>query len=142
MKGSLIVSLAVAVIGAASVKASTALASACNRETVAHIRMTGSQTCWTYRGVATTFVGDLTHGQTISAEMTGEAADYDPRTGRTTASRRPRDPNVQGPGGFFFGDAEAPGLLTFVAPANGTYRFRFSPCAMWGAPGVVKICAR
>jgi hypothetical protein len=32
--------------------------------------------------------------------------------------------------------------LTFVAPSNGTYRFSFSPCAMWGALGVVRICAR
>jgi hypothetical protein len=55
---------------------------------------------------------------------------------------RPRDPNVEGPGGFFFGEAQAPGELTFVAPANGTYRFSFSPCALWGAPGAVKICAR
>jgi hypothetical protein len=32
--------------------------------------------------------------------------------------------------------------MTFVAPATGTYRFSFSPCAMWGAPGAVTICAR
>ncbi len=104
--------------------------------------MPEGQTCWIYSGAATTFVGDFEHGQRISAEMRGEGADYDPRTGRTATAWRPRDPNVEGPGGFYFGDADAPGALTFVAPANGTYRFRFSPCAMWGGPGMVKICAK
>lgn len=118
-----------------------ALASACDRPMIVHVRMLG-QTCWTYRGAATAFVGDFSHGQTITAEMVGQSAEYDPRTGRATTSWRPRDPNVEGPGGFFFADAEAPGALTFVAPTNGTYRFSFSPCAMWGAPGVVRICAR
>ena len=61
---------------------------------------------------------------------------------RVVSFWRPRDPNVEGPGGFFFGGAQAPGALAFVAPANGTYRLSFSPCAMWGAPGMVKICAR
>jgi hypothetical protein len=73
--------------------------------------------------------------------MTGEATDYDPRSGDTTNVSRPRDPNVEGPGGYFFAVPDAPGVMTFVAPATGTYRFSFSPCAMWGAPGAVKICA-
>jgi hypothetical protein len=34
-----------------------------------------------------------------------------------------------------FGDAQAPGALTVVAPANGAYRFSFSPCAPVGAAG-------
>src|SRR5208283_2463146 len=119
-----------------------ALASACDRGAVAHFKTTAGQQCWTYRGAATTFVGDFSHGQRISAQMTGQSAEYDPRTGQAATSWRPRDPNVEAPGGFFFGDAEAPGSLTFVAPANGTYRFSFSPCAMWGAPGAVRICAR
>ncbi len=67
--------------------------------------------------------------------MTGEAADYDPRTGGVSIVSRPRDPNVEGPGGYFFAVPDAPGIMTFVAPATGTYRFSFSPCAMWGAPG-------
>jgi hypothetical protein len=54
---------------------------------------------------------------------------------------RPRG-SLEGPGGFFSGEAEAPGMLTFKAPGNGTYRFSFSPCAQWGAPGSVKICVR
>jgi len=127
---------------ALAVAPAAALASACDREVVAHVKMTAGQACWTYRGVATTFVGDFSHGQRISAQMAGQAAEYDPRTGQVATSWRPRDPNVEGPGGFFFGDPEAPGALTFVAPANGTYRFSFSPCAMWGAQGAVKICAK
>jgi hypothetical protein len=119
-----------------------ALASSCNKEIVARIQMGPGQACWTYRGAATTFVGDFMSGQAVGAQMTGEASEYDPRSRRVASFWRPRDPNVEGPGGFFAGTAESPGFLTFKAPGNGTYRFSFSPCAMWGAPGVVKICAR
>lgn len=119
-----------------------ALAGSCNREITVRIELAPGQDCWTYWGAATTFIGDFSHGQMIAAEMVGEASEYDPRTGRAAPVQRPRDPNVEGPGGFFFGDAEAPGVLTFRAPGNGTYRFSFSPCAMWGALGAVKICAR
>jgi hypothetical protein len=126
----------------ASVLSTSALAASCSREVAAQIRFTGRQVCWTYRGPATLFIGKFSSGQTISAQMTGEATDYDPRNGSAASVSRPRDPNVEGPGGFFFGAPDAPGVMTFVAPATGTYRFSFSPCAMWGAPGVVKICAR
>jgi hypothetical protein len=119
-----------------------ARASSCNKEVVASIPMAAGQVCWTYRGAATTFVGSFSSGQAISAQMIGEASEYDPRSGRVATVWRPRDPNVEGPGGFFFGTAQTTGELTFVAPANGPYRFSFSPCAMWGAPGAVKICAR
>src|ERR1700684_3308642 len=119
----------------------SALASSCSREVVAKVRFAGREACWTYRGPATLFVGKFSSGQTVSAQMTGEATDYDPRSGDATTVLRPRDPNVEGPGGYFFAVPDAPGVMTFVAPATGTYRFSFSPCAMWGAPGVVKICA-
>ena len=119
-----------------------ARASSCNKDVVAPIQMAAGQLCWTYRGAATTFVGSFSSGQAITAQMIGEASEYDPRSGRVATVWRPRDPNVEGPGGFFFSAAQAPGELTFVAPANGPYRFSFSPCAMWGAPGAVRICAR
>jgi hypothetical protein len=119
-----------------------ALASACSKDVVARIEMKARQVCWMYRGSATSFIGSFTSGQAISAQMIGQASEYDPRSGAVATSWQPRDPNVEGPGGFFSGDAEAPGLLTFVAPATGPYKFSFSPCAMWGAPGAVKICAR
>ena len=120
----------------------SASATSCSREVVAQIRFPAHQSCWTYRGSATSFVGKFSSGQRISAEMSGEATDYDPRSGSAAKVSRPRDPNVEGPGGFFYGVPDGPGVLTFVAPATGTYRFSFSPCAMWGAPGAVKICAR
>jgi hypothetical protein len=120
----------------------SALASSCSREVVAKVRFPARQACWTYRGPATLFVGKFSSGQTVSAQMTGDATDYDPRSGDTATVSRPRDPNVEGPGGYFFAIPDAPGLLTFVAPATGTYRFSFSPCAMWGAPGAVRICTR
>jgi len=121
--------------------ATSALASSCSREVVAQIRFPARQACWIYRGPATLFVGKFSSGQTVSAQMTGEATDYDPRDGSAATVSRPRDPNVEGPGGYFFAVPDAPGDLTFIAPATGTYRFSFSPCAMWGAPGAVKICA-
>ncbi len=116
-------------------------ASSCDQEIAARIRFAPGQACWTYRGPATLFTGKFASGQAISAQMTGEAADYDPRTGGVSIATRPRDPNVEGPGGYFNGVTDGPGALTFRAPATGMYRFSFSPCAMWGAPGVVKICA-
>ena len=133
-----LVSLALILI----VASSSSRASSCDKEVVAQIRPTVGQACWTYRGPATLFIGKFSSGQAISAQMTGEATDYDPHSGRAATVSRPRDPNVEGPGGFFFGVPDGPGVLTFVAPATGTYRFSFSPCAMWGAPGAVRICAR
>jgi hypothetical protein len=104
--------------------------------------MAPGQACWTYRGAATTFIGDLGHGQTVAVQMMGQAAEYDPRSGHVATFWRPRDPNVEGPGGFFFGDAEASGVLTLRAPANGTYRFSFSPCAMWGRRAPSRFASR
>src|ERR1700728_3462815 len=131
-----------ATLAFAAVLSTSALATSCSREVVAKVRFAGRQACWTYRGPATLFVGKFSSGQTVSAQMTGEATDYDPRSGDATIVSRPRDPNVEGPGGYFFAVPDAPGVMTFVAPATGTYRFSFSPCAMWGAPGAVTICAR
>ena len=136
-----IIGMAAAAFAVACAPALPAQAGSCDREVVARIKMAAGQACWIYRGPATTFVGDFSHGQRIAAQMMGQASEFDPRTGGVARVWRVRDPNVEGPGGFYFGDAEAPGTLTFVAPANGTYRFSFSPCAMWGAPGAVKICA-
>ena len=134
-----IVGFAVAAVALACAPTGSALASACEKEIVVRIQMAPGQACWTYRGLATAFVGDFSHGQRIVVQMMGTASEFDPHSGRIVSFWRPRDPNVEGPGGFFFGAAEAPGALTFVAR---TYRFRFSPCAMWGAPGAVKICAK
>jgi hypothetical protein len=131
-----------AVVALTSALSTSALATSCSREVAAPIRFPAHQACWTYRGPATLFVGKFSSGQAISAQMTGEATDYDPRDGSAATVSRPRDPNVEGPGGYFFAVPDAPGVMTFVAPATGTYRFSFSPCAMWGAPGAVKICAR
>jgi hypothetical protein len=135
------IALAVAV-ALTSAQSTSALATSCSREVLARIRFAQGQACWTYRGSATLFVGKFSSGQAISAQMTGEATDYDPRDGGTATVSRPRDPNVEGPGGYFFAVPDAPGVMTFIAPATGTYRFSFSPCAMWGAPGAVKICTR
>jgi hypothetical protein len=96
----------------------SALATSCSRDVVAQIRFTGRQACWTYRGLATSFIGKFSSGQTVSAQMTGEAIDYDPRSGSAATVSRPRDPNVEGPGGFFYGVPDRPGVLTFIAPSR------------------------
>ena len=131
-----------AVLALVSALPASTLAASCSREVRAQIRLSANKACWTYRGPATLFVGSFSSGQAITVQMTGEAIEYDPRSGRAARVSRPRDPNVEGPGGFFFGDPQAPGALTFVAPATGTYRLSFSPCAMWGAVGAVRICVR
>src|ERR1700689_2079024 len=131
-----------ATLAFAPVLSTPAPATSCSREVVAKVRFAGREACWTYRGPATSFVGKFSSGQTVSAQMTGEATDYDPHSGDATTVSRPRNPNVEGPGGYFFAVPDAPGVMTFVAPATGTYRFSFSPCAVWGAPCAVKICAR
>ena len=142
MRPNRIALFAAALASMAALSPEATFASGCERETVARIKTPPGQSCWVYRGDATTFVGKFSNGQRISAEMRGEETEYDPRSGAAATAWRARDPNVEGPGGFYFGDAQAPGMLSFVAPANGTYRFSFSPCAMWGAPGMVKICSR
>jgi hypothetical protein len=131
-----------AAVALTSAPSTSALATSCSREVAAQIRFPSGKACWTYNGPATLFVGKFASGQAISAQMTGEATDYDPRSGGVATVSRPRDPNVEGPGGYFYGVPDGPGIMTFVAPATGTYRFSFSPCAMWGAPGAVKICTR
>ena len=78
----------------------SALATSCSHDVVAQIRLTAGKACWTYRGSATSFIGKFSSGETISAQMTGEATDYDPRSGRAAMVSRPRDPNVEGPGGY------------------------------------------
>jgi len=41
---------------------------------------------------------------------------------------------------FFFVAAQALHALTLLAPANKAYCFSFSPCEMWGDPGMNTIC--
>ena len=116
--------------------------SACNDVIVARIKMTAGSTCWAYHGDATSFVGAFGAGQRVLARMRGLASEYDPKTGGTKTYMANRSPDVSGPGGFYTGaDIDVP-TLSFVAPRAGVYRFSFSPCAMWGAPGSVEICAR
>ncbi|MGO9005547.1 MAG: hypothetical protein ACLQIQ_22220 [Beijerinckiaceae bacterium] len=119
-----------------------ALASACNREKTVTIHFEPGKTCWTYDGNATTFVGDFTRNQALDVHMEGEAADFDPKTNRTKTYWRVRTPDASGPNDFFVSGEMDSGQLSFRAPASGTYRFGFSPCAMWGGNGSVRICAR
>ena len=60
--------------------------------------MTADKACWTYRGPATLFVGKFSSGQTISAQMTGEAIEYDPRSGTRRESFAPARSECRGAG--------------------------------------------
>ncbi len=91
---------------------------------------------------ATAFVGDFSHGQTSSAEMKGEAAEMDPPSGRATTKSPTRDPQRRGAGGYFSGDAQATGALTFIQTRPQRTLASAFPLRHVGAPGAVKICAK
>jgi hypothetical protein len=108
----------------------SALATSGNHEVVAQIRFTGRQVCWTYRGSATSFIGKFSSGQTVSAQLTGEAIDYDPRSGRAVTVSRPRDPNAEGPGGSSTAFRTARAFWPSSPPLRGviTSASRFAQC--------------
>ena len=132
--------LAVLLAGLAVGRPAETRASSCNDEVVARIAMGPGRVCWVYHGSATTFVGAFGAHQHIEVRMKGEADEYDPTTGRDRKSILDRQPDASGPGDFFVSGED--GRLDFATPRAGTYRFGFSPCAMWNAPGTVEVCAR
>ena len=75
------IALAAALAFVPALSPSPSRAASCDTEVVARIRFAPGQACWTYRGPATLFIGKFSSGQTISAQMMGEATDYDPRSG-------------------------------------------------------------
>ena len=74
--------------------------------------------------------------------MTGEATDYDPRDGSTATVSRPRDPNVEGPGGYFFGVPDAPGVMTFRRSRDRNLSLQLLTLRDVGRARRVRICAR
>jgi len=120
----------------------TARASACNEETVVEIHMATGDRCWAYSGDATTFTGKFARGQTVEVRMSGEAWDYDPATKKDVKSWQPRTPSVLGPDAFSADADPDSNILDFRTPADGVYRIGFSPCAMWGGEGDVRICTK
>jgi hypothetical protein len=118
-----------------------ARSSGCTKEIVAEIRMATGDRCWAYRGNATIFTGKFSRGQNVEVQMSGEAFEYDPATKKDVKSWQPRTPSVEGPGGFSTEAEMDKNILNFRTQASGTYRISFSPCAMWGGQGEVRICA-
>jgi hypothetical protein len=47
--------------------------------------------------------------------------------------------SVSGPGGFFANGEN--GELDAILPRAGAYTFEIGPCAVWGNPGMIEICA-
>jgi hypothetical protein len=118
-----------------------AWSSACNDEIVVEIHFAAGDVCWNYRGNATTFVGKFSRGQNVEARMSGESVSYDPQSKKDVTSWEARTPSVTGPNQFS-AEAEMDSVLNFRTPTSGTYRIGFSPCAMWGGQGEVRICAK
>ena len=122
-----------------------AVASSCVNPQSAPIRFAKGKSCWVYEGMATEFTGKFSAGQRVEVRMNGLA--YFANSGSAeeedlTAEWNARSPDVSGPGGFYFGEADADGTLHATLPTSGTYTFGFSPCAMWHAFGRVVICAQ
>lgn len=108
---------------AAATFAPASASAGCTDEVVANVAMAPGRSCWVYRGPATVFTGEFGGGQRIAVHMSNGHL-----------------PNASGPGGFF--TESGGGSLGFFAPQGGIYRFSFYPCALWGQPAAVEICAR
>ncbi len=87
-----------AALALAGAPTSPALASSCDREIVVHIKMVPGKACWSYRGAATMFVGDFSHGARIAAQMMGLASETDPRSGRVATFLAGPRPQRRRPG--------------------------------------------
>ena len=115
-------------------------ASGCNHVITRPIRMTAGSSCWSFTGIGTTFVGTFRAGQRIAARASGQFS-TETASGQIEKSWGHWNLSVSGPGGFL-ADSTNGGPLVTTLPASGRYSFDIGPCAVWGAPGKVEVCAR
>lgn len=119
-----------------------AYASGCMQVRDTEIKFKRGKTCWEYSGNNTRYSGNFARGQSVTATMYGLAGFM---SDKNTVEKKweARDPSVSGPDQFFKSSEadDEPGTMKFVVPRTGRYVFEFSPCAMWGYYGEVKICA-
>jgi hypothetical protein len=114
-------------------------ASACNQEIVVPIRFQAGAMCWRHVGVGTTFNGQFGAGQHVTASAIGQM--YNSDGVRSWVTTGPWQLYVSGPSGFSASD-NGNGQLDIVVPQAGRYSFSIGPCAVWGAPGTIEICAQ
>ena len=112
-------------------------ASACNTPKTVNIQFHRGATCWAYSGTAEVFVGKFKAGQRLMISAVGSEQDMG-SNGRIVTHQAPRDIDVTLRG------ASAQLQLNngqMITPATGTYEFSLFPCADWGLPAQVQICA-
>jgi hypothetical protein len=110
----------------------------CNRDIVVPIRFAQGAVCWQHVGPGTTFTGQFGAGQHVTAAAIGQFENADGN--RTWTSTGTWQISISGPAGFFANGEN--GQLDTVLPRAGAYSFQIGPCAVWGAPGMIEICAQ
>ena len=109
----------------------------CNRPIVVAIRFPQGAVCWQHVGAGTTFTGEFGAHQRVTAAAIGQFVNADSKRERVTTGHW--QISVSGPGGFFANGEH--GELDAMLPRAGTYTFEIGPCAVWGNPGMIEICA-
>ena len=128
-----------AVVVAGCLAPSALWASGCNQDIVVPIQFPAGASCWRHSGTGTTFTGVFGAHQHITASAIGQTTNSDGT--RTWITTGPWQLSLTGPGGFSASD-NGDGHLNVTLPAGGKYSFSIGPCAVWGAPGTVEICAQ
>ena len=109
----------------------------CNRPIVLPIRFQQGAVCWQHVGVGTTFTGRFDARQHVTATAIGQFVNADGKREWVTTGHW--QISVSGPGGF---NADGQnGELDAILPRAGEYTFEIGPCAIWGNPGMIEICA-
>jgi hypothetical protein len=112
-------------------------ASACNTPKTVNIQFHRGATCWAYSGTAEMFVGKFKAGQRLMISAVGAEQDMS-SNGRLVTRQSARDIYVS-----LKGSNQSLSLNNgqMITPATGTYAFTLFPCAVWGLPAQVQICA-
>jgi hypothetical protein len=109
----------------------------CNRPIVVPVRFQQGAVCWQHVGVGTTFTGQVGARQRVSAAAIGEFVNADGKREWVTTGHW--QISLSGPDGFFANGEN--GELETILPRAGEYTFEIGPCAVWGSPGMIEICA-
>ena len=119
--------LALLALAALCAAPTTLRASGCSEDIVVPIHFTADAQCWRHSGPGTTYTGQFAAHQHIRVRARGLYG--------------PWQLSMTGPGGFSLED-NGTGQLDVTLPAAGKYSFTIGPCAEWGAPGNVEVCAQ
>jgi hypothetical protein len=109
----------------------------CNRPIVVPVRFQQGAVCWQHVGLGTTFTGQFGARQRVSAAAIGQFVNADGKREWVTTGHW--QISLSGPDGFFANGEN--GELEAILPRAGEYTFEIGPCAVWGSPGMIEICA-